>query len=217
MTVKPEPKLIARQQIMHYVLSFCLSRQYDVAKAEEEQGGQKYAGLDAFVGGGFGDAQVQVGDLVVLSSAPPSKWIIGWLVETRETNPGWPEYLIESLEDGALCWWHNVGLSYLPRRLVALHPEWRWTDRQWAFKHRWWKVCYGEKDAYIVRPLMPEFGAGFEVTLGTRTSHGWDDIRPTRSFPDWRKVTKAMMAAAYDECVAEREAIRIQREAEAAA
>jgi hypothetical protein len=206
---KPIPKRRAHQEILHYVLSFCISKIYGADEAGKEWP-RTHGGTSGFVSEGK-DTPVQIGDLVLLSSVGASKWQIGWLVETREINAGWPEYLVESLEDGSLCWWSNVGIAFLQRSCVQ--PEWRWSDRQFAFKSRWWRVCYKDKAAYIVRPLFPEFGDGFEVTLGTRTSHGFDDIRPSRSFPDWRKVTKAMMAAAYDECVAERERIREERKA----
>ena len=194
---------------MHSVLSFCTSHIYGREDAEKEYP-RTSGGILGFVSSSS-ETPVQIGDLVLLSSAPATKWQLGWLVEMRERQPGWPEYLIESVEDGELCWWSNVGISFMHRR--SLHPSWRWTDRQWAFHDRWFRVCYKEKDAYIVRPLMPEFGDGFEVTLGTRTSHGFDDIRPVRSFPDWRKVTKAKMGACYDDCVAERDRIAAERKA----
>lgn len=202
-----EAKNRSRQKIMHYVLSFCITRIYGADEANKEWP-RSHGSTCGFVSEGK-DTPVQIGDLVLLSSVGTTKWQLGWLVETREQSPGWPEYLIESIEDGELGWWGNVGISFLHRRSVR--PEWRWTDRQWQFESRWSKVCYKEKDAYIVRPLMAEFGDGFMVTLGTRTSHGFDDIRPTRTFPDWRKVTKAMMAQCYDDCVAERDRIAAER------
>jgi len=204
------PKIRARAEILHYVLSFCVSRQYGTKD-------NRYPAITAFCPEGGSNGKPIAGDLVLLSSAPVSKWTLGWLVEIDLSNPGWPRYLLESLEDGALAWWDNVGIAWLDREVLSYYPEWRWSDRQFAFKARWWRVCYRDKDAYIVRPLMPEFGEGFAVTLGTRTSHGMDDIRPTRSFPDWRKVTRAMMAACYDDCVAERAAIMAARKAEQAA
>lgn len=196
-------KLRSRQQILHYVLSFCMARIHGREDAEKEYP-RTYGSICGFVSEAE-DTPAQVGDLILLSSVGVSKWQLGWLVETRERNKDYPEYLIESIEDGELCWWSNVGISFLHRR--SLSSDWRWTDRQWAFRDRWWNVCYKEKGAYIVRPLQPQFGDGFEVTLGTRTSHGLDDITPKRWFPDWRKVTKAMMAQCYDDCVAERDQI----------
>lgn len=204
-----EVKSRARAAVLHYVLSFCVSKIYGQEEAAKEYP-RAFGGITGFVSESK-ETPVQVGDLVLLSSVGVTKWQLGWLIDTREQSPGWPEYLIESIEDGSLCWWGNVGISFLQRR--CLQDDWRWSDRQWKFKDRWWKVCYKEKDAYIVRPLHPKFGGGFEVTLGTRTSHGFDDIVPTRTFPDWRKVTKAMMAQCYDDCVAEREAILAERKA----
>lgn len=198
------PKLRARQEILHYVLSFCISHRYG--------DGRISGGIEGFIT--TWSNPVRPGDLVILTSAPSSKWQIGWLIEVDVQEFG-TRYLIESLEDGSLCWWENVGIEYFPRD--KLQDSWRWTDRQWAFRDRWWRVCYKEKGAYIVRPLEPVFDDGFSVTLGIRTSHGFDDIRPERTYPDWRKVTKAVMATCYDECVAERERIREERKAAAEA
>lgn len=195
---KGETRHRARQAIMHYVLAFCTTRAWPDRNSPSLHGFTPE----------HGDCRAQVGDLVLLESVRGwTKWNIGWL---RAINPndGWPLYVIESLEDGELCSWSNVGLAYLPREELAVHPSWQWNDRQHTFRDRWDRICYKSKDAYIVRPLPPVFGEGYAVTLGTRTAHALDDIRPTRSFPDWRKVTKAMMAQCYDECVAERGAAK---------
>lgn len=191
---KGETRHKARQAIMFYVLSFCTSRAWP--------GTRNTAGLHGFTPASR-EHPVQVGDLVLLESVRGwTKWNIGWL-RAVSPNDGWPIYVIESLEDGELCNWSNVGVSFLPRDELACFPSWQWTDRQHAFAERWNRVCFKERDAYITLPVPPVFGEGFSVTLGTRTRFGLNDYRPVRSFPDWRKVTKAMMAQCYDECVAE--------------
>lgn len=205
----PDTKQKARIEILSYVLSTCITRRYGIGRENLSPG---YRG---FTSTGFSDDRAVAGDLVILQSAPASKWAIGWLLSVDESNPGWPRYLIESLDDGAQAWWDNVGVDYLDREIVSNSPQWRWTDRQWAFRDRWTRLCYKAKNAHIVRPMQPEFGRGYEVTLGTRTSYGFDDIRPSRTFPDWRKVTKAMMAQCYDDCVAERDQILAERKAAA--
>lgn len=208
---KSETYDTARMEILGFILQFCTGTIYGAEDAAREfPRGTSSCGFVSCFGG---QMKPKIGDLVRLESVAASKWSIGWLVEMRELHAGWPEYLIRSLEDGTLCWWGNVGISFLHRGTLEKHPNWRWTDRQWAFHKRWFKVCYEEKDAYIVRPLMAQFGEGYSVTLGTRTMHGFDDIRPERSYPDFRKVTKAMMAEVYDHCVAERERILGERKA----
>jgi hypothetical protein len=190
----------ARLEILSYVTSFCLTHVWGDGKEKQTRGS-----LHGFRSGMFEDKPV-VGDLVVLQSAPVSKWYLSWLREIKEEN-GWTHYLLESIDDGQLGWWHNVSLDFFEREELATFASWRWTDRQFAFKDRWWRVCYREKDAYITLPVFPVFGEDNSVTLGTRTRHGFDDHRPTKTFPDWRKVTKAMMAEFYDEAVAGRTAL----------
>ena len=149
--------------------------------------------------------KVQVGDLIVLGSAPITKWYLSWLIDIKVGASMFEnQYLCESIETGELMWWHNICISFIERELVADQPQWRWTDRQFAFNDRWEKVCRKDCAAYIVLPTGPIFGDGFEVTLGTRTRHQFDDYRGTKTFDDWRKVTKTMMAEFYNECVTAR-------------
>lgn len=183
----------ARREILWYVTQFCLTRVYGDDRT--------YPSLHGFVSS-FGGKTAQPGDLVAITSAPVSDWYLSWM---RECD-GKDRYLLESVETGKLCWWSNVGIEYLERQSVADNPQWRWTDRQFAFDDRWKKVCYKEKDAYITLPVPPRFGDGWQVILGTRTRFGLDDYRPTRTFPDWRKVTKKTMGEFYDECVAAKKA-----------
>lgn len=187
------PKERARRCILWYVTSFCLTTIF-----EERQRFPSSKGFVAAIGGA---AEPQVGDLAALGSAPVSKWYLSWIIEIERFATG-NRYLLESIEDGELSWWENVGISYLEREVVLDHPEWRWTDRQHAFNDRWRMVCFKERDAYITLPTMPVFGDGFSVTLGTRTRFSLNDHRPVKTFPDWRKVTKTMMAEFYDECAA---------------
>lgn len=183
---------------MFYVLAFCTTRAWP---------DRTTPALHGFTPE-HGEHRAQPGDLVLLESVRGwTKWNIGWLRST-DLNNGWPIHLIESLEDGELCNWSNVGIAFLPRDELTSHPSWQWNDKQHAFAERWNRVCFKDKDAYITLPVPPIFGGGYEVTLGTRTRFGLDDARPTRTYPDWRKVTKSMMAQCYDDCAAERENTR---------
>lgn len=157
---------------------------------------------------------VQIGDFVLLRTIHPTKWQLGWLTYTRQQPGGSTEYLIESIEDGELGWCADGEIAFLQRRCVD--PCWRWTDRQWEFSDRWRKRSRAAKakHGYMIHAVEARFGDGFEVTLGTLTPHGLDDIAPSRTFPDWRKVTAAMMAQCFDECAAERERIVAERKAD---
>lgn len=191
------PKLRARQLILSHIAQFSLMRSY---------GRQIYGGSSdfAFHGLCMDSSDVLPGDLVAIQSARPSKWYLGWLV-SKQRPEGWSDdqFTIESIEDGELCNWSNIGLIYYDRSQISGHPEWRWSDKQHAFNDRWNRVCYGERDAYIYLPIQATFLDDDGVELSTRTRYGLDDTRPTRRFENWRKVTKAMMLAFYDDAVAE--------------
>lgn len=152
----------------------------------------------------------QTGDLVSLTCAPPSKWYLSWLREI-DPNNGWPKYLLESIEDGQLCWWMNVGLNVYDRERVGKNPRWKWTDGQFKFNDRWLKVCR-RNDAYIVVPCQPKFNDDGSVLLDVRIRHGWDSYRNPRTFPAWRKVTTKEMDSYYKDCFEGYEAAKNAKE-----
>lgn len=186
-------KHIARDEILYWVLQFCTGTTL--------RDGHTICHGKAFYSCGYAKNDLpQVGDLLRLTSIRMSQWSLCWLHDIRV---GGEEFLCESIETGEMCWWSNVGVSYLDREAVASNPQWRWNDRQHKFNKRWNKVCYRDHDAYITLPLRAVFGEGNSVTLGTRRRYGGfgNDFRPSESFPDWRKVTKQMMGEVYQRCV----------------
>ncbi len=61
------------------------------------------------------------GDLVALNCAPATKWYLSWVHE-YDPGDGWPKYLLESIEDGELCWWSNVGINIYDRKKSLRTP-----------------------------------------------------------------------------------------------
>jgi len=199
-----DTKHIARQRIMSYILQFCITHVWP--------GSQHSPSLHGFVSSGYDSTgEVQIGDLVILSSAPATKWTIGWVrdIELKASRYD-TRYLIESLEDGELCWWCNAGLSFLQRDELVKHPEWRWTDRQFAFNRRWLR----QGDGYIM-PMYAEFSEDGHVTLSIRTK--WElieeDIRPKITLLNWKKVTVAKLRETYMALVVEQKRLKDERKA----
>lgn len=191
-----ERKDRSRILIMHNLVEFSLQRWI---------GDHPYPGSKdmSFHGTSFGGADAIPGDLVALQSAPPGKWYLGWLIETkRPEGYACDVHTIESIEDGAFCDWSNVGLLYYDRKMVKDHPEWRWTDAQHEFKDRWWRACYKTRDAYIHLPIHPAFD-GDSVELGVRVRFSFSSTVIRKTFPNWRKTTIKMMLEFYDAASAE--------------
>lgn len=139
---------------------------------------------------------VAVGDLVSINAAPVTKWYLSWVREIKEEH-GLKRYLLESVEDGGLCWWSNIGMNVYTR--ANERPTWQWDDKQFAFNDRWRKVCK-RNDAYIVIPCQPEFEENNSVGLNVRIRYALSDFSCPRIFPNWRKVTMKEMEAYYREC-----------------
>jgi hypothetical protein len=148
----------------------------------------------------FLEERAQVGDLVALNSAPPSKWYVSWLREI-DPNNGWPRYLLESIDDGSLCWWGNVGLSYFNRKTVEGRYTWKWDDKQFEFRDRWWKVAYKKNDAYMVLPVYPLFNDNGSVLLDVRVRFSLSDYHNPRTFENWKKVMIKQMDEYFKECL----------------
>jgi hypothetical protein len=196
----------ARRAILWYVTQFCLSKRFGEK--------QTYGSSTAFNPSGYGLGGAQIGDLVVPTSTPISEWFLSWLVGVDETRG---IFVLESIETGKLCNWSNIGLDYLDRDEVKSHPEWRWSDKQFEFNDRWNRVCFKKHDAYITLPLEVSFGSDYSFALGTRTRFGFDDFRPSETFPDWRKFTMKNMSDFYLKCLAEHEAFSKRERAAKAA
>jgi hypothetical protein len=146
----------------------------------------------------FSNTDICEGDLVSLYSAPASKWYVSWVREVDENN-GWPRYLLESIDDGSLCWWVNVGINVYSRERVRERPAWQWDDKQFAFNDRWNKVAK-RNDAYIVLPMPPVFRDDGSVTLDVRIRFGMVDFSCPETFSNWKKLTMKQMDAYYKKC-----------------
>lgn len=144
---------------------------------------------------------LMVGDLVAMSNAPASKWYLSWLREIQPNN-GWPKYLLESIDDGSLCWWGNIGLDFYNRERVKENPQWRWNDRQFLFARRWYRVCK-KIDGWEIRACQPKFNTDGSVELNVRTHRLFDDkFTNPRSFSNWNKVTVSQIELYYRESIA---------------
>lgn len=128
----------------------------------------------------------QEGDLVSLHSCPDSKWYLSWVVEYNH-NGGNPSYLLESIEDGDLCLWSNVGITIYDREKASQRPSWRWTDAQFSFKDKWHKV-FKKHDAYIILPRKIVFNNDGSVDLDVRVRFNLNDFSNPKTFPDWKKL-----------------------------
>lgn len=194
------------RQVVDYLLRFAIGR---IVEGEHTDYPRTMCPGIGFVGRMLGNVEAQVGDLIRLEAAGQSKWTLSWLLEIRRTKHGDYEFLCESLIDRDQCWWSNVGVSYLHRRTVAQHPEWRWTDAQHAFNDKWLKACR-RFDTHLYRPFAADFNADGSVTLGTNSRYDFDKLRPTVTLQRWQKLTLKALAEVYQQCLAQHEALASQ-------
>ena len=189
--------------IVDYILQFGVSRIYENSESEYPR---TSGGSVGFVSTGFsGSDSAKIGDLICLESARQSPWRLSWLREARAERGGDTSYLCESVQDGTLCWWSNVGVSYFHRSTLEKHPEWRWTDEQYAFNEKWMKACK-RHDPYLYRPLWADFAEDGTPTIGTRSRFDFDGFRATGTVPNWKKITQKALADMYLAFVAEHKA-----------
>lgn len=117
----------ARIDILNHIICFGTCNEYGEGKAVPAFYDDKYAFTSDFRSEDYVN-----GDLIKIGSAGFSKYYLSWYVEKRDTN-GFTEHLLQSIEDGSLCWWSNVSLSRFNRGTVANNEKWKWTDAQFEF------------------------------------------------------------------------------------
>lgn len=184
----------ARLEILNYILCFSTNRIYTEKKEGYENA--LVSVETAFFGSHFKKMDIPIGSLVLLTSAGFSKYYLSWLRDYKEEGFG-GSWLLESIEDGSLCWWSNVMIYGYPKSQSDKFPQWQWDDDQWAFWDKWNRACK-RRDAYITLPVPPVFTDDGGVILGTRTRFSLDSHRPTRKFSDWKKVKVSEMLEFYD-------------------
>lgn len=144
---------------------------------------------------------VPVGSLIMLTSAPTSKWYLSWLVEVKKEHFG-PNFLLESIEDGSLCWWSNVGIKMYPTETLEEHPNWRWTDKQFKLNNQWMRAA--RKNSYVLVPNWLRFD-GDKVTMSLRTRFSIDGFTSERTIQNSRKLLVRDMVAFVNEAEEERQ------------
>lgn len=195
MKQKQETRNRARIEILNYVVEMCTMKyfgenSFSLGRTEH-----------SFHGSHFGEQKPPIGALCSLQSAPVSKYYLSWIREIKEGDSRFDtQYLLESVEDGSLCWWSNVSIWWLPLETTNRFEQWQWTDKQWELWDKWQRACK-KRDAYIVLPVMPEFTEDGGVILRTRTRFGLDESRPERKFDNWNKLTQKQMLEFYDYAV----------------
>src|SRR5689334_1310609 len=120
----------AHRHILWYITQFCITHVY-----QHTDGPRVHGSLHGFY---TARNDALVGDLVIPTSSPISEWYLSWLKEIRQEQYGY-QYLLESVETGKECWWSNIGLEYMDRKVLAEFPEWKWSDKQYEFADRWYK------------------------------------------------------------------------------
>jgi len=184
-------KTRAKIDILSYITRFCLSRNYGIGNNQGGLGENAFLPLE----------DPKVGDLVSLQSAPASEWYLSWYIEKIPRNDSFDTiHVLESIDTGELCNWSNVSFCVLNRDVVAEHPEWRWMDKQYEFKDRWFRACYKKRNAYIDRPCRPEFREDDSVVLPLRKMFNMGD-GTSKIFNNWKKVLVRDMLEFYDSVV----------------
>lgn len=183
---KPDTFQQAYEDVIYNLITFYTSTSYGDER--------KFAGLNALES----IKEPEIGDLIVLQSAPKSDWDISWVEGVKKgQNEFCHNWTLRSLRTGKLANWANVSFKRFPKEEMKYHPSWRWSDAQFAFNARWLRVCKKEFDAYMVLPTYAEFDANGGVSLGVRGRHGFDKRTPSKHFPDWRKVTMENFRETY--------------------
>jgi len=165
----------ARIEILNYIINFATTTYYD----EHRNISQKDWSFESVKSEALRD-----GDLVRISAAPFTKWYLSWFKEIRLHDNGWHEFLLESIEDGGLCWWSNVSLVRFSPIKVKDMEHWKWDDNQWDFADKVKKVL---SKYYSINYYPPEFKEDGSVEVKGR--YRWtQEHTESIKYPDYKKV-----------------------------
>lgn len=199
--MKTEVKNRARIEILSYIMQFAVKEYYG-----KDHNGRPIGDIPnaewSFHGEMCKEHEIPIGSLCRITAASASKWYLSWLVEVEVNKGGFHRYLLESIEDGALCWWSNIGLDYFSPKSVR--SSWRWTDKQFELNDRWMRTCFKKRNAYITKPMQLIFD-GDKVTLKTRQAFGIGDFSAEKTFDNWRKVRVKDMLEFWDQAIIDRD------------
>lgn len=171
----------SRIEILNYIISMCTFKYFTGSKYFST--GEKDK---SFHGSIFDKQDPPIGSLCALGSAPNTKYYLGWLREIKpDASRYGTEYLLESIEDGSLCWWSNIQIWYLPLETTDKFPEWQWIDKQYEFLDKIRRV-ERKVDSYMIRITYPEFSKEGGVKISARKKFG--DVFQEKNFPNWKKV-----------------------------
>lgn len=170
----------SRREITNYILSFCTIMNWKISLGLNDSDKEH-----AFFSTNFGSTLPIKDDLILLGSVSMStKWMLSWYIESRPLSNGDTEYLLKSIEDGSLCWWNNVSISYFSRETTARFPQWKWNDRQYEFQRKWDKAVYSIYD----KPRNTIFNEDGSALVSTRKIFN-NEIEKEFVVVDWKKST----------------------------
>lgn len=180
----------AKIEILNYIISVCTNTFTRDSKLMVNNPKIEHGFISTLLDRG----NMPVGTLVKLTCVREStEYYLGWLREIKDGGV----YLIESIENGKLCNWSNVGIEYMPIESIQYH--WKWNDHQFKIKDQWMRACYKSRDCHLLRPIYPEFSdSGNSFTLSLRKMFS-DEIVSTKIFKDYRKVLVRDMLEFYDD------------------
>lgn len=190
--MKKQNKNQARIEILNYIIQFCTVQCFSENSFSL---GRKET---SFHGNSFNKQEPPIGSLCMLSSVPTSIYYLGWLREIKHDDSRFStQFLIESIEDGSRCWWHNVGIWYLPIETSDRFPSWQWTDEQFAFQKKY-DNAFRKRHAYGLRALNAVFDMDGGVTVKIRRMWS-NDIFAEKTFSNYKKVLSRDLLKFYDE------------------
>jgi hypothetical protein len=185
----------SRIEILNYIIVFSTGKVY--GPPQQQMYSNNHISTENSFYGSYGeDSGIPISSLVMLTSAPFTKWYLSWLIEKDPTKGYGGSWLLQSIEDGSLIWWSNVSIFAYPKETSDKFPQWKWDDAKFKFNDQWNRACK-KCGAYIKLPMLPEFTDDGGVVLRLRTRFGLDGDKPERKFENWKKVRVSDMIDFY--------------------
>lgn len=197
-TKKPDTYNRSRIEILHHILQFSTGHYFG-----DKKEGHENIWMDVencFRGGYINDFPIEIGSLCVLSACKSTKWYLSWCLDIKEGGDwGSKQYLMKSVEDGELIWWHNVAVYQYPKEKTELNPHWKFTDKQFEVWDKWKRV-FQKRDSFSLRSMLPVFNNEDNSVILKCSARWMEDKFYEKKFDNWKTLTQKQMLEFYDEC-----------------
>lgn len=173
----------SRMMINEFIVNLCAKHYYSNGILINDFNEEKYGFMGLYFGAD--EQEPPVGALCRIVSTSSTKFYLSWYLGKKDGG-----FYMQSIEDHTVCRFVNVGIQYIPPKIIEGCYQFKYSDKQFKFHDRWDKIVRKQRSWVI--PMWSKFdNETGEVIIAIR----WEfkDTMIERKFPSWETLTDEEM------------------------